>query len=180
MSEEKNILEEGKVVKAMDKLKKERIDISINPKKFLLEYSKDELEKIEKVSPEGLNEDEVKLLEQAKANLKSEIEKYSQAKLDAVLVPLKYRDLQTVKTGIYEAVYHAQKYNWDNEVKIRAMIREERTWTIYLALRKKEDISKQYYANLEEICGETEATIDELYGIYLENFILSNIERKNS
>ena len=180
MTEEKKVLKDEKVNKAMSKLKKDRVEIDINPKKFLLEFSKDELKKLEDTSIEGLNEADLKVLEQSKTTYKEDIKKYAQARLVAVMVPLKYRDLQTVKNGIYEAIQTAQQFNWDEVIRIRAMIREERTLTVYLSLRKKDDISKSYYENLEEICKETDTTIDELYNIYLENFVLTEIERKNS
>jgi len=180
MTEEKNILEEGKVIKAMEKLRKEKVEVDINPKKFLLQFSKEELEKLEKTSIDGLGEDDLKSLEKAKSEFKKDIENYSSATLKAIMVPLKYRDLQTIKNGIYEAVNESQKYNWDDNVKIRAMIREERTLTVFLSLKKKDDLSKQYYESLEDICKESDLTIDELYNIYLENFVLSDKERKNS
>ena len=181
MSEEiDNVLKNEKVVKSMDKLKKERVEVDINPKKFLLEYTKEELKKLEAQSTEGLSEEDVKLLEQTKKNYTENVETYSKAQLKAVIVPLKYRDLQIIKSGIFEAVQSAQQYNWDDAVKIRAMIREERTLTVYLSLKKKDNVAQPYYSSLEEICKETDTTIDELYNIYLENFVLTEEERKNS
>jgi len=88
--------------------------------------------------------------------------------------------LQTVKNGIYEAVQAAKKYNWDDDVKIRAMIREERTLTVFLSLKNKDDINKPYYEKLEDICAENDIAIDELYNIYLKNFVLTEKETKNS
>jgi len=178
MAEDKK--KEEKVAKVMGKLKKDRVDIDINPKKFLLEYSKVELKKVEETSIEGLSEVDLKLIEQAKSSFKDDIDKYSKARLEATMVPLKYRDLQTIKNGIYEAIESARQYNWDDNVKIRAMIREERTLTVYLSLRKKDDITKLFYTTLEEVCKETDTTIDELYTMYLENFVISDEERKNS
>ena len=180
MKEEEKILKDEKVIKSMEKIKKVKVDVNINPKKFLLDYTKEELKKLEEQKLEGLSEDEIKLLEQAKKNYKENIEKYSQEKLEAVMMPLKYRDLQVVKSGIFEAIQSAQQYNWDDTVKIRAMIREERTLTVYLSLKKKDDINQLYYSSLEEICKETDTAIDDLYSIYLENFVLTDEERKNS
>ena len=74
----------------------------------------------------------------------------------------------------------AKEFNWDDDIKMRAMIREEHTLTIYLVLRSKEDIKKRYYGSLEEIAQQTESTIEEMYNIYLENFVLTDEERKNS
>lgn len=171
---------DAKEVAAMGKLKKERVDIDINPKKFLLAFTQDELNQMEKQSVDDLTKEEVEFLENAKKNHKENIEKYSQARLQAVMVPLKYKDLQIIKNGIFEAIQSAKQYNWDDSVKIRAMIREERTLTVFLSLKKKEDISKPYYDSLEEISQETDTAIDELYNLYLENFVLSEQERKNS
>lgn len=173
-------MNEDKATQAMGKLKKERVDVDINPRKFLLEYSKEELKKLEEQTLEGLNEEDRKTLEQAKQSQRELIEGYSKARLQAVMVPLKYKDLQVIKNGIYEAIQTAKQYNWDDNVKIRAMVREERTLTVYLSLKKKDDISKPYYETLEKICEETDTAIDELYNIYLTSFVLTGTERKNS
>jgi hypothetical protein len=179
MSEVDKVLKDEKEIKAMGKLKRDKVEISINPKKFLLSYTKEELVKIEAQSVEGLSEEEVKTLTQIKVNLANNIAEYEIAKLEAIMVPLKYRDLQTIKNGVFEAVVASQQYNWEESVKIRAMIREERTLTVYLSLKKKEDITKPYYVSLEDVCKETDTTIDELYNIYLANFVMSDEERKN-
>lgn len=180
MKDVDKVVKDGKVTLAMGKLKKERFDVDMNPKKFLLEYTKEELRKLEEQPVEGLNEPEKEILENAKKNHRESIEKYSQARLQAIMTPLKYKDLQIIKNGIFEAVQTAQQYHWDDSVKIRAMVREERTLTVYLSLKSKDDITKPYYESLEKICEETDTAIDELYNIYLTNFVLTDTERKNS
>lgn len=180
MTEVNKILKDEKEIKIMNKLKKDKVEVSINPRKFLLDYTKEELIKLDAQSVEGLSDEEKNSLEQIKTNLRNNITEYENAKLEAFMVPMKYRDLQTIKSGVFEAVVSSQQYNWEESVKIRAMIREERTLTVYLSLKKKEDITKPYYANLEEVCKETDTTIDELYNIYLANFVITDEERKNS
>ena len=177
---EKKILEEGEITKSMEKVKKEKMEVSINPKRFLLEHSKAELLKLEQQKKEGLSESELKLLEQMVSSYKENIEKYSVAKLEAVLVPLKYRDLQAIKDSVLESVKYSIQFNWDDDIKMRAMIREEHTMTVYLALRKKENIKEHYYDSLEVIAQVTESTIEELYSLYVANFVLTEQERKNS
>ncbi len=171
---------EEKATQAMSKLKKDRVDIDINPKRFLLEFTQGELKRLEEQPVEGLSDLDKEALEAVKKSHRANVEEYSKAQLKAIMVPLKYRDLQTVKSGIFEAIQAAKKYNWDDDVKIRAMMREEHTLTVYLSLRKKGDISKLYYDNLEDICAENDAAIDELYQTYLDNFVLTEAERKNS
>lgn len=177
---EKRVLAEEQVTKSMEKIRKEKVEVNLNPKKFLLEHSKAELAKIEARKMEGLDENELKLLEEIKATYRTNIEKYSVAKLEAILVPLKYRDLQAIKDSVLEAVKYAMRFNWDDDIKMRAMIREEHTMTVYLALRKKDKPNEQYYSSLEEIAKEVENTIEELYAMYVDNFVLSDDERKNS
>jgi hypothetical protein len=167
------------VLKAMDKLKKEKVEISINPKKYLLDYSKEELKKLEDMKTEGMNEGELKVVEQAKENLRQSINRYSEAKLEAVMVPLRYKELQAIKDGVLEAIKFAQQFNWDDDIKMRAMLREEHTLTVFLSLKKKDKLNERYYSKLEDIAQETESTIDELYNVYLTNFVLSEEERKN-
>ena len=99
--------------------------------------------------------------------------------MDAVLVPLKYRDLQSIKDSVLEAIKYAMQFNWDDDIRLRAMIREEHTMTVYLALRKKDKLNEHYYSSLEEISKEIENTIEELYTLYVDNFVLTDEERKN-
>jgi len=176
---EKKVLAEEQVIKAMEKVRKEKVEVNLNPKKFLLEHSKTELEKLEKIPPEGMNEHELKLLEEMKATYKANVAKYEVAKLEALLVPLKYRDLQAIKDSILEAVKYSMQYNWDDDIKMRAMIREEHTMTVYLALRKKDNPNERYYISLEEVAKETENVIEELYSMYVNSFVLTDDERKN-
>jgi hypothetical protein len=71
------------------------------------------------------------------------------------------------------------QFSWDDDIKMRAMIREEHTMTVYLALRKKDNLNEHYYSSLEEIALEVENTIEELYAIYVDTFVLTDDERKN-
>jgi len=174
-----DIRKDEKVITATNKLKKEKVEVSINPKMFLLKHFEEELKKLENTKSDNLNEDESKLLEQMKKSFKENIDKYTQAKLDAYMVPLKYNDLQMIKNGILEALKYTQSFNFDEDIRMKAMIREEHTLTVYLSLRKKEDMNKKYYDSLEDIAKEPESTIEELYNIYLENFVLTEEERKN-
>ena len=135
------VLKEAPVVEAMTKLKKDKVEVLINPKKYLLDYSVDELSKLEKQDLTDLTEQEKSLIELAKKNHKENVEKYSQCKIDAVMIPLKYRDLQLVKDSIVEAVKYNKKYGFDDDIALRAMIREEHTMSVFLALRKKNNIN---------------------------------------
>lgn len=177
---EKKVLADEKTTVLMSKVKRERFDISLNPKKYLLEHSQGELKKLEAQEREGLNENEIKLLDQMILNYRENVEKYSVERLEATLVPLKYRDLQSIKDSVLEAVKYSHQFNWDDDIKMRAMIREEHTMTVYLALRKRDNLAERYYATLEDISAETESTIEEIHQHYLDNFVLSEEERKNS
>jgi len=183
MKEEKVIkstLAKEQTVKAMDKLKRERVDVSMNPKKYLLEYSRGELVKLEKVDREGMTPEEITLLNSGIKAYKESIVGYEKAKLEGVMVPLKYADLQVIKGFVTEMVKHANLYNWDDDITMRAMIREEHTLTVYFSLRKKDNLAVRYYAVPEDVAKETDTTVDELYNIYSENFILTGQERGNS
>lgn len=169
-----------KQIKSMEKLKREKLEVSINPKRYLLEHSKEELEKLLKVDSTTMTKDEKELLELSIKNYQNNIEEYSNAKLEAVMVPLRYKDLQAIKDGVLEALKYSREFNWDDDIKMRAMIREEHTLTVYLSLKKKDDITQRYYQNLELIAQETETTVNELYGLYLDNFVMTDEERKNS
>ncbi|MFA6971825.1 MAG: hypothetical protein WC208_10540 [Gallionella sp.] len=175
-----DVLKSESVVKANIKLKRTKADVNINPKANLLEYTKQDLAKLEKLDVSDMTEKEKGLIEQAKKNHRENIALYEKAKLEGVMVPLKYQDLQIIKSGVLEALKYGAEFNWDDDVKMRAMIREENTLTVYLTLRRKDDINQRYYNSLEEIAKEPEATVETLYNIYLENFVLTGEERKNS
>jgi len=180
MEEIKKVLEEENLTKAIGKLRLDKVEVSLNPKKYLVDFSKQELKKLEEAGSEEIPADILAHIEDSKKIYKDNIEKYANEKLEGVLVPLRYKDLQTIKDGILEAVKYSQEFNWDDDIKLKAMIREERTLTVYLSLRKKESIEKRYYDNLEQIAQVPESTIDELYNIYFTNFVLTEAERKNS
>ncbi len=168
------------VTRAMGKLKKERAEVNINPKMYLLEFTKTELGKMAKVDTKDFNTEEKEIFEQTKKNYETNLAEYEKARLEGIMVPLKYSDLQVVKNGVLEALTYNQEFGWDDNVRMKAMIREEHTLTVYLSLRKKDDITKRYYGSLEEIAKEMEKTIEALYNVYLENFVLTDNERKNS
>jgi hypothetical protein len=176
----KKILEGEGVLKSIDKLKRDKVLISINPKEFVEKYSKVELEKLEKMDKEKLSEDERKVVETLIKTTKESIETYKGATLEGYLVPLKYVDIQTVKNGVIEAIKYATEFNWDEDVKMNAMVREEHTWTVYLSLRKKDDVTKRYYESPEAIAKEPESVIEQLYALYLKYYVLGEEERKNS
>lgn len=175
----KKTLSEAETREAMEKLKKDKVVVSINPKKFLLEHTQKELKKLEDMKLEGLSTDDIKIIELTKTNLKTNLERYSQAKLEGYMVPLRYKDYQAIKDGVLEALKYSKEFKWDEDIQLRAMLREEHTLTVYMSLRSRDDINKRYYTDLEAIAQETETTIEELYNIYLENFVLTEQERKN-
>lgn len=174
------VLADEKVVTAAGKLRKESVEININPKQFLANYYKSEIEKIEKFDTSSLTEKEAEIVALTKQNYQKELEKAEACRLNAYLVPLKYKDLQVIKDGVLEALKYGAEFNWDDDVRMKSMIREEHTLTVYLSLRRKEDIKQRYYRSLDEIAKEPEASIDAIYSVYLENFVLSEDERKNS
>ena len=175
---------QDQVVEAMEKVKKDKVEVKINPQKFLLEYTKEELVKLEAKDTTGMEEASVKLLEQMKKNYAENIKKYEVAVLEGVMVPLKYRDVQMIKIAIMQdqraLKEDFKEMTFSQEVLMLSMIQEEQTLTVYLSLRKKDNINERYYGSLEEIGNVTETTIAELYNIYFDNFRLTEAERKNS
>ena len=177
---DEQIKKEGELASTLIKVNKTRVDVSMNPKKYLLKHFQDELAKLVLVDTSSFSAEDKKLYDGMKKGYEENIARYSKEKLEAVMVPLRYNDLQVVKNGVLEALKYSQEFNFDDDIKMKAMVREEHTFTVYLSLRKKDDITKKYYESQEAIAEETETTIDELYGIYVENFVLSETERKNS
>lgn len=173
------ILSEEQVVKAASKLSLKKLEVNINPKQFLVDFYKSEIEKITKLDKTGATPKDLELFELTKKTHEEQLAKAEACKLEAYLVPLKHTDMLIIKSGILEALKCSAEFNFDDDIRMKNMITAEHTFTVYLTLRNKQDVAQRYYRSLEEITKEPDSTIDALYNLYLENFVLTEEERKN-
>ena len=167
---------------SMSKLRKDKVEVNINPQKFLLENSIEELKKLEEQDVSTLTDSEKELVETMKKNYKDNIEKYTNAKrIEGYLTPLKFSDNLAKRTLLSNdmAVLEKEFSHLSEQSKIMSMIREEHFLTVFFSLKKKDNLNERFYKNLDEIALETDSAITELYNMYNVNFVLSDAERKN-
>ena len=178
------VKESGEVSKILGKLKKDKVEVEFNESQDeidLLELDEKSIQlRLEAVKDETteevikLREDAIKLLDE----IKTKKEVLSKNLVKAYLVPLKYRDYRLVQTAITEALFSAEKMNFDIDVKVSMMIQEKKFMTIFLCLRNKS--AERYFESLDDIVKVSNNTIDYLHKVYCEEFELGENERKKS
>ena len=178
------VKESGEVSKILGKLKKESVEVTFNDTQDeidMLELDEQTIQlRLDSVKDEN-TDDVVKLREEATKvldEIKTKKEALAKNTVKAYLVPLKYRDYRLVQTAITEALFSAEKMNFDVDVKVSMMIQEKKFMTIFLCLRKKS--TERYFESLDDIVKVSNNTIDHLYKIYAEEFELGENERKKS
>ena len=108
-----------------------------------------------------------------------ELEKHEADRIVGVMIPLTYRDICDIKAAVTEAVMHFQKYNFEPEVQMVRIAAEEQLMTVFCALRKKDKLSQNFFADLEEIAMADDMTITDLYAKWEKHFLLTDTEIKN-
>lgn len=169
----------GEVAQAIEKLQKDKVEVTfyVNQTALdLLESDKEQLEarlKIEK------DEETILTLKKALEEIDKQNILLSKSTLQAILVPLKYRDKRTVQTFIHEAMLKTNDMSFDLDTRMMMVLQEKKYATVYLALRKKDNKEEKFYT-LEEIVDIASTTIDNIYIEYNKAFELSESEIKKS
>jgi len=182
-NEKKALLEDvknsGEVAQAIEKLQKEKVAVTfcVNQTSLdLLESDKGQLEERLKVEKD---EETIVAIKKALEEIEKRHTELSKDILQAVLVPLKYRDKRTVQTFIHEAMLKTNDISFDLDTRMMMVLQEKKYATVYLALRKKDNKEEKFYT-LEEIVDIASTTIDNLYTEYNKAFELSEPEIKKS
>lgn len=97
----------------------------------------------------------------------------------AYLVPLRYREYRIVQTAVAEALISTDGMGFDVDTKIAMVIQEKKMMTVFLALRRRDNIDEKFYASLDEFVKTSDTTIDRLYSVYSTEYELTDKERKN-
>jgi len=118
-------------------------------------------------------------LNKRKQFCEEELKKHENNKIEAVMVPLSYRDISNIKAAVTEAVLSFQKFKFDKDVQMIRIAAEERLMTVFCALRKKENPQETYFESLEEIVLADDVTMDDLHAIWEKHFVLTDTEIKN-
>ena len=97
----------------------------------------------------------------------------------AYLVPLRYREYRIVQTAVAEALISTDGMGFDVDTKIAMVIQEKKMMTVFLALRRRENVDEKFYTSLDEFVKTSDNTIDRLYSTYSKEYELTDNERKN-
>jgi hypothetical protein len=173
------LVKDAQVTQALTKLNQTSLEISVYRHTSLVQSLEMELQLIEEELQRAKDSDTKKSLEERKNLIKPKLEEAMSSKIEGILTPLKYRDINDIKAAVTEAVVHFNEYNFDNEVKLSRIIAEERYMTVFCALKKKESIRLKYFNNLEEIALCDDLTISDIYEQWAKHFVLTNEELKN-
>lgn len=181
--EEKKFIEElvkdQPATKALQKLNRKPLEISVYRHTSLVGDYEKALALIDEQIPNAKDNDVLKELEETKKEVLKKLEDVEKDKIEGVLTPLLYRDMQDIKAAVTEAVVHFQEYKFDIEVIMARVIAEERYMTVFCALKRKDNPSKRYFTSLEEIVLMDDATIFDIYKRWEDHFVLTVDELKN-
>ena len=166
------------VTTALQKLHRKPFSISVYRHVSLVEALEAELCSIEEAIPQ-LDESKKAEAQKRRDELNVELAKLEADKIEGVLTPLTYRDINDIKAAITEAVVHFQEYKFDMDVTMARVAAEERYMTVFCVLKSTTDTSKRYFATLEDVAAIDEATIYLLYNRWEQHFVLTDTELKN-
>jgi hypothetical protein len=175
-----NKLTKDKVVtQALKKLNQTPIEISVYRHTSLVQNLELELQLITEELAKSLSDDAKKSLEERKNLVKSKLDESVADKIEGVLTPLTYRDINDIKAAITEAVLHFNQYNFDDAVKLSRIMAEERYMTVFCALKKKTSIRHKYFDTLDDIALCDDLMINDIYEKWERHFVLTEEELKN-
>ena len=179
--EKKALLDEvknsGEVSKVIEKLQKDKVAVSFYVNQTALDLLESDREQLVERLKVEKNEEIVSAIKNAIEEINKKHDEMSKDVLHALLVPLKYRDKRTVQTFIHEAMLKTEAMNFDLDVRMMMVLQEKKYATIYLALRKKENVDEYFYT-LDEIVDVTATTISNLCDEYNKTFELTEPEIK--
>ncbi len=182
----KDIKDAGETAKALTKINKEKAEVEFYEKQDnldLIDLDEARLSHVIKELKDANTEETLKKaasLETALDELKKSRAELEKEKTKAILVPLKYRDYRIVQTAVTEALTSVDGMGFDMGTQILMILQERRLMTVYLSLRKHNDLNNRYYGSLEEISRVSDKTIESIYNKYCQEFELTELERKNS
>lgn len=118
-------------------------------------------------------------LEKRKKFCEEELNKHDNDRIEAIMMPLSYRDICNIKASVTEAVLAFKKFKFDSDVQMVRVAAEERLMTVFCVLRKKENPQEYYFEDLVNIALADDVTIAELYSKWEQHFVLTDTEIKN-
>jgi len=174
-----SLVQEKKSIDAFRKINAAPIPVSIYRHSSLVEALEIELGELDSALKDAPSEDRKKAIEERQVELTKRLDEQEKDKIEGILTPLTYRDINDIKAAITEAIIHFNDYNFDPEVKMARVLMEERYMTVFCSLKKKNSPKVRYFRTLDEIALVDEDTINLLHKLWENQFVLTEDELKN-
>ena len=172
------LAKEQEATKAYQKLHRKPLEISVNRQLAVVETLERNIVVLEQ-SLEGLDEPKKAEIQKQITELNAELIKLDADKIEGILTPLTYRDVNDIKAAITEAVVHFKEYKFEMNVVMARIAAEERYMTVFCALKRKDDPTRRYFDTLEDVAEIDETAIYVLYSRWEQHFVLTDSELKN-
>lgn len=167
--------ETGAVAQIISKVMKDKVEVELNPHQDeldILDFDRSNVEAARTSTVDAsLIDSRLAAIEVRRVELQRHVVK-------AYMVPLQYRDVRLVQTAITEAVLSTRGMGFDTNTQIAMVIKEKQLMTIFLSLRKHDNIGERYYASLDEFVKISDRTLDSLFESYIREFEIGEEEVK--
>jgi len=173
------LVKDQPVTRAMQKLTREPLAISVYRHTPKIEAMESELAIVDSALANVKDESDKVKIEERKKQLEAELKTLENDKIEGILTPLTYRDVNDIKAAVTEAIIHFQEYKFDPEVVMSRVVAEERFMTVFCALKSKDNRNVRYFSSLDDIAMMDEMTIFDLYNKWEQHFVLTDTELKN-
>jgi len=99
--------------------------------------------------------------------------------IEATLVPLSAMDLIVIQSYVAEASLRAEEASFDDDVRLFMLLKAEQCATIYLAVRRSDDLKTRYFTKQETVVLLDEMTLRSIALQYRKAFVIEDGARKN-
>lgn len=99
--------------------------------------------------------------------------------IEAMLVPLSAMDLIVIQSYVAEASLRAEEASFDDNVRLFMLLKAEQCATIYLSVRRSDNLKVRYFDKQENVVLLDEMTLRSIVLKYREAFVIEDSARKN-
>lgn len=99
--------------------------------------------------------------------------------IEATLVPLNTMDLLVIQSYVAEASLRAEEASFDDDVRLFMLLKAEQCATVYLSVRRSDNLKARYFTKQESVVLLDEMTLRSIVLKYREAFVIEDGARKN-
>jgi len=176
MSDEKateQLEQEKQVAESYEKLTRKEYALKVPRNESLIYAIKKALATIKASEKTDKLADEIKKAEQKLHEAENNL-------IEATLVPLSAMDLILIQSYIAEASLRAEEASFDDDVRLFMLLKAEQCATVYLSVRRSNDLKTRYFTKQESVVLLDEMTIRSIVLAYRKAFVIEDGARKNS